>query len=232
VTIDELTKYFPVLYHMAEDGSWESIQRHGLLSTTALLDLFEYSGNVRNAIEARRRSVSVAISHPIHGTAVIRDQAPISDTILGRCLTDMEPTAWYRLLNSRVFFWLGRRRLESLLDAQLYRARPHTVLTVETASLIRSYAGHTVLSRINSGATHRGGSPRGSRTFLSLAEFPFKAGRRSDASIRELVAELAVDYGIPDIGQHVLKVERVMGSAGIETIHESRVGPVLGSYRA
>ena len=39
--IERLISRYPTLYHMAEDGSWESIQRHGLLSTSALLDRFE-----------------------------------------------------------------------------------------------------------------------------------------------------------------------------------------------
>jgi hypothetical protein len=220
VTIEELTKYFPVLFHMAQDGSWESIKKHGLLSTSALLDLFELSGEDREAIESRRRPRSITISHPLHGAAVIRDQAPISDAILERCLIDMEPAAWYRLLNSRVFFWLGRRRLEGLLNAHLYRGRTHTVLTLDTASLVSHYARQIVLSRINSGATHRGGSPRGTRTFSSIADFPFTAGRRSDTSIRELIAELAVDYGIHDIARYVAKVERMLGSAVVETIYE------------
>lgn len=220
MTIAELARYFPSLYHMAEDGSWESIQHHGLLSTSGLLDLFESSGKAREAIEARRRPRSIRISHPIHGTAVIRDQAPISDTILERCLTDMQPTEWYRLLNSRVYFWLGRRRLEALLNARLYRERTHIVLTVDTATLVNRYENNVVLSRINSGATHRGGSPRGSHTFRRLPEYPFKVGRRTEASIKDSVAELAVDYGIPDVSVYVRRVERVIGSRSVETIYE------------
>jgi hypothetical protein len=44
-----------VLYHMAEDGSWESIRQIGLLSTSALLDRFEVEGERRYAIESTRR---------------------------------------------------------------------------------------------------------------------------------------------------------------------------------
>src|SRR5436309_566033 len=122
MTTDDLVSYFPVLYHMAEDGSWDSIRRNGLLSTTALLDLFEYSGLRRTTIESSRRPSSVRITHPIHGTVTIRDQGAISDSVLERCLVDMRPAAWYELLNGRVFFWLGTRRLEALLNARLYRA--------------------------------------------------------------------------------------------------------------
>ena len=45
LTPEYLAQRWPRLYHMAEAGSWESVKRHGLLSTTALLDLFEVSGD-------------------------------------------------------------------------------------------------------------------------------------------------------------------------------------------
>ena len=219
MTIEDLVTYFPVLYHMAEDGSWESIRRHGLLSTSALLDLFAYSGAQREAIEAHRRPKSIPISHPVHGTATIRDQAPISDTALLRWLIDMAPTDWYRLLNARTFFWLGRRRLETLLGARLYRGHAHTVLTIDTAALVERHADRITLSRINTGATHRGGSPRGSNTFMSIGAFPFRAGRRSAASLAESIAELAVERGVSNIEELVMRVERVRDGAVIETIH-------------
>lgn len=41
VTPEELANLYPRLYHMAEPGSWESIRRYGLLSTSSLLSLFE-----------------------------------------------------------------------------------------------------------------------------------------------------------------------------------------------
>ena len=47
----DLVRIYPRLFHMAEDGSLTSIQAHGLLSTTALLDLYEIGGPVRAAIE-------------------------------------------------------------------------------------------------------------------------------------------------------------------------------------
>ena len=47
---DLLIELYPRLYHMAHAGSWPMIQRHGLLSTTALLDLFEIGGERRFAL--------------------------------------------------------------------------------------------------------------------------------------------------------------------------------------
>jgi hypothetical protein len=64
---DELVATYPRLYHMAEPGSWERIRRHGLLSTSALLDLIEVDGDLRRALDSARRPASVSITHPRHG---------------------------------------------------------------------------------------------------------------------------------------------------------------------
>ena len=99
-----LAERWPRLYHMAEAGSWESVRRQGLLSTTALLDSFEISGPERDAIEAARRPESVPIQHPVYGTAWIRDNKPINETVLRRTLVGISEPDWYRTLNGRVFF--------------------------------------------------------------------------------------------------------------------------------
>src|SRR5690242_15628857 len=99
---------------MAEAGSWASIRERGLLSTTALLDLFEIEGAEREAIESVRRAESVSIEHPEYGTAWIRDNKPINETVLRRTLEGMTEAEWYRTLNGRVFFWLTTDRLDRL----------------------------------------------------------------------------------------------------------------------
>jgi Family of unknown function (DUF7002) len=48
ITPEEFANHYPCLYHMAEANIWPSIEKHGLLSTTALLDLFEVNGNRRH----------------------------------------------------------------------------------------------------------------------------------------------------------------------------------------
>ena len=71
--VETLWTKYPQMYHMAELGSWPSIRKRGLLSTSALLDLFEWPRKDRVAIETRRRSEPVTLTHPAHGMAVIRD---------------------------------------------------------------------------------------------------------------------------------------------------------------
>lgn len=206
-----LAERFPRLFHMAEAGSWPSIQKHGLLSTSALLDLFEVKGAPREALEARHRPESVMIRHPRHGVAVVRDQKPMDDAGLRRSLQGgLSPSDWYQLLNARVFFWLREKRLETLLHARAYKHKRQTILTVDTARLLARHEARVLLSPLNSGATKPYPQPRGPSTFLPLATYPFSewdAKRRR----KDPVVELTVTHSVPDIRDFVLQVEEVGG---------------------
>ncbi len=50
--IDQFVARYPKLYHMAECGSWPSIKRHGLLTTSALIQLFGVGDAERLRLEA------------------------------------------------------------------------------------------------------------------------------------------------------------------------------------
>ena len=133
--IAEMLKDCPTLYHMAERNTWPSIQEHGLMSTSALLDRYGIAGAERDAIEAARRPASVSLERESYGRAVVRDQFPMDDKGLTRCLQDgLTPPDWYRLLNAKVFFWLTQDRLSRLLNAGLYRLEEHDVLEVDSAN--------------------------------------------------------------------------------------------------
>ena len=157
--LEELLNDCPTLYHMAEQDSWASIEKYGLLSTTALLDQYEISGDTRDTIESARRPTSVALEKKEIGRAVVRDQSPMDDNGLLRCLQDgLTPKDWYRLLNRKVFFWLTCPRLLRLLKAGNYRNEEHDVLELETAPLIAAYSENIWFSAINSGSTKPGKS--------------------------------------------------------------------------
>lgn len=198
-----LASRYPVLFHMAEDESWESIRKHGLLSTSALLDKFEVEGEERFAIESARRPEIVGVEHPEHGVALIRDNKPMQEKSLEKCLYGMTPREWYEHLNRRVFFWVEWKRLLKLLGARAYRDRPHLVLEVEAAALLERHAEKVSLSPINSGATFAlGPAPRGSDTFRRITDHP--DGKP--------IVELAVDYAVPDVADFVLSVSRWHGA--------------------
>lgn len=196
----------PHLYHMAMRQSWPSIQKHGLLPTEALLDLWEVGGEVRTELTTRRRPKSVAISHAVHGQAVVRDQIPMHDHHLAKCLRDgLTPIDWHKRLNERVFFWLTEQRLERLLCAGAYRVDEHVVLKVDTRSLIEAHRGTIELSPMNSGCTMPFPHPRGADTFLPIDKYPY-ALWRSKRRASEAVVELTVIGGVPDIQAHVTEV--------------------------
>lgn len=196
---------------MAEAGSWPSIQRYGLLSTSALLDLFEITGPERDRLESARRPKSVPVQHAVHGTAWIRDNKPINETVLRRTLVGMTEPEFYRLLNGRVFLWLSEARLAKLRNAPPYRDRPHDVLVVSTERLLAAYADQIELSHLNSGAVHPAANyPRGAGTFRRIADYPWQQRQRTAAS--EPIVELTVPYAIPDIADLVVDVRQAQPS--------------------
>jgi hypothetical protein len=190
---------------MAAEDSWASIQQHGLLSTSALLDLFEISGSRRDEIEGEHRPQNFVLDHPIHGTAVVRDQKPMSEKMLLHCLEDgITPGEWYLTLNRMVFFWPTEKRLLSLLAA--YPDRRHLVLILDSRSVIERRREEIILSHINSGATRSVKHKRSLGTFKSI----------SDHDTREEVAELAVRWRLQDIERHLIRREyRRVGEAPI-----------------
>jgi hypothetical protein len=208
----------PKLYHMAEANSWPSIRKHGLLSTTALLDLFEINGQLRRSLESQHRPQSVEIRHPKHGVAVIRDQKPMREAALRQCLLGMKPEQWYRTLNRHVFFWVTSERLAGLLTARAYRGRIHTVICVDTALLFDANAQSVRLSPINSGSTIYNPQPRGADTFQSLDHYPFDE-RRKRRGLANAVAELAVVYSLPDIAKIVLRVDHRRDGKVIDVLY-------------
>jgi hypothetical protein len=197
VTPRDLATSFEHLFHVAEARNWAGIQKHGLLSTTAILDLYGVAEPLRTKLEGSRRSTTTVVPHEVYGEAVIRDQRPMSVRKLESCLDAMSVEEWLRLLNRRVFFWLSTRRLETFLAA--YSDHDNVVLTVSTAGLVTRHAEAVHLSWINTGATLRRPARRGHHTFLPLSD--------DDANPTGAPVEVAVDYAIPDIMEILVKAE-------------------------
>ena len=189
----EIAEAFPHLFHMAYRDSWESILAHGLLSTASLTELFELEPGERSALIEARRPQAVKICHATHGAAVVRDNKPLSDNALKKCLDGMTLSEWYALLNSRVYFWPTEEKLRRFLCARAYRSAEHLVVRVPTLEIATAQFARLWVSQINSGSTmpHWAPRPRGRHTFVRLAEYP--------ADQVDQVYELAVDGGVPDI---------------------------------
>jgi hypothetical protein len=210
MTAEEFWTQYPTLFHMSQAGSWPSIKRHGLLSTEALLDLFEITGQRRVEIMTRRRPTSVYIEHPTHGRAAIRDQKPLSEIKLAGCLRDdLTPGEWLGILNTKVFFWVDPARLTGLRQARAYRDVRQLVLKVGARELVETYADRILLSDRNTGTTSPMAHPRGRDTFLPLG----RNGRRR-------VVELAIEGRVPDITTFVISATEIGGGAADLVLYE------------
>jgi hypothetical protein len=196
---------------MAQQGSWPSIRKSGLLSTSSLLDRFGVSGDERARIESRRRPENIALEAKGLECAIVRDQKPMDDRGLERCLPpELKPEDWYKLLNGRVFFWLTRDRLLRLLNAVAYANSAHDVLELDSQSLVQAYHDKIWLCPINSGCTKPYPHPRDLHTFRRIPDYQYSTWKRKRRR-GERVVELCVDGGVLDIENYVIRVTRMIG---------------------
>lgn len=212
MTIDDLCRKHPILYHMTSPDAWPAIERRGLLSTKSLVDLFEVPEPRKTDILTKRRAASVSLFHPEEGTVVIRDQIPLSEKKLAMCLQDgLTPTEWLKMLNTKVFFWVAPQRLEDLRNAKAYRATRQLVIEVDTALFADAYHAHIIVADRNTGTTSPFAHSRGQQTFLPLSE----NGKRR-------VVELIVEGGVPDIARFVRRATQVGGGLPDTVVFEER----------
>jgi hypothetical protein len=208
---------YPRLYHLTHVDNWDLIRRIGLLSTSALLDLFGIDGKSRRALESSNRRELVPIRNDAYGVAILRDQKPMDDRGLERALTDgIRPEEWYRIVNRHVFFWVDRGRVDRLLGARAYRDQRHALLVARTRGLLDRHAARTVLSPLNTGATKPMPHPRGRNCFVPLSLYPF-AYWKQKRNVRDAVVELAVTGAVPDLVD-VLERVSIVGRGEAEQV--------------
>lgn len=202
---ERLSTLHPVLYHMADARNWASILRHGLLSTSALLDRCGVSGERRDALEASHRPATTRLGSE-SGVVYVRDQHPLDPAALAGCLDDLTPEAWYRVLNGRVFFWPTYDRLERML--KVYGRSEQAIFEVDTRALSERHVGKTELSHINSGYASQRYPParRGRSTFVPLRDYTYSASNK--------IAEVTVLDSVPDIFDVTLRVTLQRGKEG------------------
>jgi hypothetical protein len=219
VQVEQLIENHPVLFHMAEDGTWPQIEEHGLLSTLALVDLFEPPADVRESILGSVRRKSIALKSDVHGPAVVRDQGPLKflDRVLEEGTTFDE---YLDLLNGRVFFWATRQRLLRLLGATRYRKHHQTVLHIDTRQLLIAHP-EAELAGLNTGSVHVPNMPsRGKSTFQPIGDYPYDEWRKRPGRRDDAVVEVTVPYAVPGVRDFALRVERWHDGEPIEVLYE------------
>lgn len=171
--LDKFIVQKPYLYHLTYKENLESIFKTGTLYSAEYL--FKLSGDSKAQRYITTKRVE-KIKINVEGfEIIIRDQHPISEVALEKCLTDgWTCSDYFKCLNKRIFMWSDQNRLQRHYDR--YKKEKPSILKLETRNII-GLNSHVKFSRINSGATrpnsYLGGiAPmRGKDTFLQAENF-------------------------------------------------------------
>lgn len=132
---EELIARHPRVFHTMSATAWPSVQRHGLLSTRHLIDLFGLDAAERDRLLSEPRRQSTVLRAPGLPPAVIRDQKPMK-FIAEKIEPGSSLAEYLSAINSRVFFWAGPERLDRLRQAKEYRTADQVVPHVDTRALV------------------------------------------------------------------------------------------------
>jgi hypothetical protein len=210
---------------MADPRNLAGILKHGLLSTTALLDYLGVGSDERARYERERRPEDVVLVGRSGEVVVLRDQRPLSMTLLARVLTEGTPGDFLNHVNRRVFFWPTVERLITMNGARAYRDRTQLVFVVDTSSLLKAHSHNILLSRINSGSTTRFAVKRSIGIFQRPADYDWSSGKRN-------IAEITVEDGVPDIWEHVRKLQTWRNGGSLTTLRRPYDDTLLQRLRA
>jgi len=202
---EEFAREFPCLFHVADIRGWRSILDHGLLSVSAVCEALQLSAKHREKLESQRRTTLKLFEKQPLGTVVLREQGAIHPRALEAALVDMTVHDWYRELSRRVFFFPSAEAMRPLLETYHGQRLPQAVFRVDAARLLTKHAQDVSVSAINTGSAKRRATPRGAATFERLADFEYAAAPLR----RHGIAEVTVDWAVPDFVEYVINVERV-----------------------
>lgn len=199
------------IYHMTDASNWPSIQQHGLLSTSRLLNLAGLDGDERYDLERRQRLRALRLPNG----ALIRDQLPMSPAALSVCLASgLAPEDWYLELNRRVFFWLDRGRLNRHRHA--CDSSPQIVLIVDAHHLLSGYLEQAALTPFNTGNARRRPARRGRETFVPFDKWKESGWSWEAAALRTPLrpsshppVELEIADAVKDVLDFVVEVHRL-----------------------
>jgi hypothetical protein len=202
---------FKHIYHLAHKSNLDSIKKYGLLSTAQLVETTGLSEKEKKQIVTQHRPKSVILPDNL----VIRDQSPMPPTVLSKTLpAGTTPSDWYQLMNSFVFFWPDRERVERHRNAHGYGGSDEeklSLLVFDAEKIARDYGDKLFLSPINSGFAMRKAANRSERsTFVPFQEWSQTSWpREEDGKQRPRSAvpvEIAIKNRFP-LEPYLLRIE-------------------------
>lgn len=175
MNIEKFIEQRPYLYHLTSKSNAKLIiEEKRLYSANELIRLSESETHLAIQRQKRNNHYNLKINGEIYS---LRDQQPISEKALSKCLTDGWVVGDFLFhLNDRVFMWPTLDRLWRHFNR--YEKEGPVIFRFPTLELIDRNP-HVLFCRLNSGATransYLGGKPpaRGSQTFLSANEFEY-----------------------------------------------------------
>jgi hypothetical protein len=178
MNLDKFIRERPFLYHLTYRENVPNIIAKGQLFSTSELVRMSAIREYEDILRKRRSGpVEIKIARRSY---FIRDQRPISEVNLAKCLTDGWGIGEFLYhLNGRVFMWPTVKRLWSHFGT--YADEKPVILRFMTRDIIDANP-HVKFCRLNSGATRSNsylhGAPpeRGPGTFLSAADFSYSVG--------------------------------------------------------
>jgi uncharacterized protein DUF7002 len=191
-------------FHIADAENWPSIRRSGLFSASRLIARDRLEGDAALPFAGHR-----ATGMRLPSGVLIRDQSPMPPEALRRCLDPgLTPQDWYDLVNSKVYFWLDRDRLERHLAA--CGARAQILVAVDLPALVERHGQAAFLTPFNVGNARRRPASRGRRSFVPMAAWLTDRWRseaepgRPPRSASHPPAEIAIEDSVPDVMDFVL----------------------------
>ncbi len=173
MNIDKFIKERPHLYHLTSRPNAKLIiAEKRIYSANELIKMSKNEQHLR--IQREKRTDHYQLS--IHGNIYsLRDQQPISEKALVKCLTDGWNVGDFLFhLNDHVFMWPTLDRLWRHFNR--YKYEKPVIFRFPTEGLL-TVNNHVLFCRLNSGATransYLGGKPpsRGKQTFLPSDQF-------------------------------------------------------------
>ena len=209
MTPEDFSARYPDLYHLTRPESLPLIRQFGLLSPLQLCDLFNLNDEEKDKLLSKRRPKSVVLTHTLHGTAVIHDNAPLSEKALGKCLDDgLAPKDWLHLLNERTFFFTKRNKADALRAGPAHKNQQRSLLVIDTETFLRAHIERVTISPFNTGSTIHTPARRGNGTFARLSSLDYEVWRRSRPThTPDVPKEVSIVGGVRDIFNYVSAIE-------------------------
>ena len=186
----------PRLYHVAWPEARARIRREGLLSPLALCKALELSAaETEDVLSTRRPDIT-----PLAADVILNDDSPLNDKVLRRALPpDLSPTAWRRILNSRVFLFATKQAAREFANVRAARERARDVWVFDTRSFAEAFWGRMEITPINTGAASRRAPQRDRSIFAPLNGLDYGAWqRRRPVKTPDRIREVCVRHSAPE----------------------------------